>query len=544
MRSLIFFTLTVLTQLSFSQDRSKVDFQQDINSVTVTLDGKKLFINTTRWNPKAYGPYVRDYLIYDFQSRSVRMFKEAGPFGGLSPNGRYFLTTKLRFMDMKRSPYKTTLVDLETGEQKVWEDEHFGLAVYDDGHVLATKAKNRKSIARVEEFKTLYLYNPDGEGKARELIDKKESLEKDAYLSAENVPANPEFFQLLSPDQLSSWGGDLINNSRYPQFDLFDLKTGAKTEFVIRFPDDTTSLPTNQILAVEGKNAILRRESRKNKGQWTDYFVNAGTGEKQGIANQDTHTTPAQYQLLNGKVYQFDNSGTLVTRFETSSGKAISDKVWYPKIPRAMLTEEKYKYAIASDKYLVIVPSERTGRTAEMLIYDLTTNAVVDNFILYKKDKPKTVASASAPAKKLYKSNLLNSYDRMSLPYTVRNPSGREVTGLSGASSIGRGQVFAIGMIGTTANKNPILLSLTRYTASNGSQVSTYYVSVFDENGVHQRTKEIGTVQRSSSGRTFAVVNFKIQREQYNTFTIVGEQQFEQRKTPFKLTIEPSGNIH
>lgn len=210
-----------------------------------------------------------------------------------------------------------------------------------------------------------------------------------------------------------------------------------------------------------------------------------------------------------------------------------------------MLNGSDYRFTIASDKYLVAVPTIRTGKEADVIIYDLETEAIVDNFSLYQNDKPKE-AAPSYSTKRLYKSDLLNSYDRLSMPYTLRNPSGRSVTGLPGASSIGGGQVYALGMIGVAAGNSdaPILLSLTRHTASNGSVVSTYHVSVFDKDGNFKSSKAIGNVEQSSGGRTYAVVNFKIQREAYNTFTIIGEQQFEQRKTPFKITIEPTGNIH
>ncbi len=543
MKHLIIVPFLFLVHVSLGQTKPEVDFQKDVFSVSTSIDGKKLYIKSDEWHPRAYGPYVRDYLIYDFELKSLRFFPESGPFGGFSPRGKYFLNTKLRYVDMKRAPYRSKLLNLETGDEQVWENEHFALAVYDDGKVLAAKAKNRKSMARVEKLSTLYLHDPRG-GKPKVLIGKKDPLAKPTYVSSSGVEADRHFFHLLSPDNLSSWGGSLYNEHYSSTvFNWYDFTDGSKKEVRFKFPGDTTSLPSNAILAVNGQNAILRRGSRKNKGQWLDYFVSGESGEKQGIGNQDTHTKPAQYQMVENRVYQFDQAGTIVTRFEIKSGGVVSDRVWYPKIPRAILNAESYKYRIASDKYLIAVPSKRTGKVADVIIYDLDNDAVVDNFSLYQKDKPKKVAS-SYSTKKLYKSDLLNNYDRLSLPYTLYNPSGREVTGMAGASNIGGGQVFAIGMIGTTARGNPILLSLTRYKASNGSVVSTYYVSVFDENGAYKGGRKIGSVERSSAGRTYAVVNFKIQREPYNTFSIVGEQQFEQRKTPFKLTIEPSGNIH
>ena len=538
-----FFLFLFTSQLCFGQDRSKIDFQKDVQSVKTTLDGKKLIIKSKKWHPRPYGPEVRDYVIYDFESKSIRFFSEAGPYGGLSPHGKYFLNTKLRYLDMKRAPFKSSLLNLETGKETAWENENFALMAYDNETVLATKAKNLKSMARVEKFSTLYIHDLNG-GKPLSVLSKKEELSKASYLTLDNVDADRHFFHLLSPDYLTSWGNPYNEHYSSTVFNWYDLRTGNKKEIRFKFPGDTTSLPSNLLLAVNGQHAILRRESRKHKSTWLDYFVSAVTGEKQGIANQDTHTSPAQYQMINSKIYQIDNAGTMVTRFETSSGNAINDKVWYPKISQALVAGANYQFAVASDQYLVAVPVKRTGEEDQVVIYDLITDVLVDSFTLHKRDKPKESVSSSYTTKKLYKSDLLNNYDRLSLPYILRNPSGREVTGLSGATSIGVGQVFAIGMIGTTAHKSPILLSLTRYTASNGSVVSTYYVSVFDENGIVKSNREIGTVQRSSAGRTFAAVNFKIQREQYNTFTIVGEQQFEQRKTEFKLTIEPSGNIH
>ena len=395
----------------------------------------------------------------------------------------------------------------------------------------------------MDEFSTLYIHYPKG-GKPKSLVGKKETLGKPSYLTTpKSLAADDDFYHLLTPDRLHSWGGELYSEAGYPTYHYYDLSTGAKKTTTIRFEGDTTTLPKRQLLVVNGAQGVLRSGSRKNKDQWIDYFISVETGEKQGISNHDTHSTPAQYQMAGTKLYQFNGDGTIITRFETGTGKAISDKVWYPQIPRAMLTEDAYRFAIASGQFLFVIPSKRTGKEAQALVYDLTTNAVIDSFVLFKKDQPKVVTAAT-PTKQLYKSDLLNSYDRISLPYQSGYASGRDVTGLSGSGYIGSGKVYAVGMIGKTASGNPILLSLTRYTASNGSEVSTYYVSVFDKNGVHKGSKQIGTVQRSSSGRTFAVVKFRIQREKYNTFTIVGEQQFEQRKTPVKLTIEPSGNIH
>lgn len=540
----LFFFLTISMN---AQDRSKVDFQKDIRSIKTTLDGKKLIIKSKRWHPKMLGPYVRDFLIYDFESKSIRFFSEAGSFGGFSPNANYFMDTKLKYNYSKRAPYTVTLKDLRSNEKQTWDNEHFGLAVYDNRQVLATSAKTDKGAARVDGFRTLYTYDPTTE-KSTQLLGKKEVLGKELYSTDHGIDAGHDFFQLLSPDQLTSWGGDLVYTSYgMTAINIYDLSNGDKKQFVVSFPDDTTSLPKNLVLAVDGESAIMRRSSRKNKNQWVDYFITADSEKKLGISNQDSHTKPPNYQMINGKVYQFDTSSGITTRFKkNSTGLIASDRVWYPKIPRAMLNGSAYKYTIAADKYLVAVPTKRTGTAADVIIYNLDTDAVIDNFTLYKNDKPKEKAS-SYSTKTLYKSNLLNSYDRLSLPYTLRNPSGREVTGLSGASSIGGGgQVFAIGMIGTAApaSNGPILLSLTRYTASNGSQVSTYYVSVFDKDGNYEASKKIGSVERSSAGRTYAVVNFKILRKPYNTFSIVGEQQFEQRKTAFEITIEPTGNIH
>lgn len=543
MKYFVFSLLLFVTQLSFSQDRSKVDFQKDVRSIKTTLDGKKLIIKSKKGSRSSLGANWRDYLIYDFESKSIRFFSRTGPFGGFSPNANYFIYTGLQYSDRKRGPYKVTLLNLATDQKQSWDNEHFGLAVYDDGKVLASKAKTYKGAARIDDFKTLYLYDPET-GKSKEILGKKEPLGKELYSTDHGIDAGPNFFQLLSPDNLTSWGGDLYNTG-YGTYKFYDLRDGSKKEFRIPFPDDTTSRPKNLVLEVDGTSAIMRRSSRKNDGQWLDYFITADSDKKIGISNQDTHVTPAHYQMINGKIYQFSGANGIVTRFKIGSmGLPISDRVWYTKIPRAMLNGAEYRYTFASEKYLVGVPTKRTGEAADVIIYNLYTDEVVDNFSLYQKDKPKETAS-SYSTKTLYKSDLLNSYDYMSLPYTSGYGSGREVTGLSGASSIGGGgQVFAIGKIGSTASGYPILLSLTRYTASNGSEVSTYYVSIFDKEGNYKASKEIGTVQRSSAGRTFAVVNFKVQSEPYNTFSIVGEQQFEQRKTPFKITIEPSGNIH
>lgn len=547
MRYLVISLLLTLASTSFAQNRTKVDFEKDVRSIKTTLDGKKLIVKSKKWKRPGLGPSWRDYLVYDFESKSIRFFSRTGPYGGFSPNANYFVETEMSYADRKRGPYEVTLLNLATDEKKSWENEHFGLAVYDDGKVLASKAKTYKGSASLDNLTTLYLYDPNGSDKPKELVGKKEVLAKWLYNYDYGLDTDSEFFQWLSPDNLTSWGGDLYSESyRFVSLKLYDLENGGQKDVIVSFDDDTTSLPANTILAVDGKSAMMRRGSRKNKDQWLDYFITA-SGEKMGISNQDTHTVPAHYQMLNGKIYQFNSTGTVVTRFvKNSTGLIHSDRVWYTKIPQAMLNGANYKFALASEQYLVGVPTKRTGEVADVIIYDLNAEAVVDNFALYQKDKPKEAAS-SYSTKTLYKSDLLNSYDDISLPYTLRNPSGRQVTGLSGASSIGGGgQVFAIGKIGVAAAASgaPILLSLTRYTASNGSEVSTYYVSVFDKNGNYKASKEIGTVQRSSAGRTYAVVNFKIQREPYNTFSIIGEQQFEQRKTAFKITIEPTGNIH
>lgn len=545
MRYLIISLLLTLASTSFAQNRTKVDFEKDVRSIKTTLDGKKLIVKSKKWKRPGLGPSWRDYLVYDFESKSIRFFSRTGPYGGFSPNANYFVETEMSYVDSKRGPYEVTLLNLATDEKKTWKNEHFGLAVYDDGKVLATKAKTYKGAASVDSFKTLYFYDPKTE-LSEVLLDKKEQLWKELYSTDHGIDADRDFFQLLSPDKLTSWGGDLYNTG-YGTYKYYDLKKGSKKEFRIVFPNDTTSRPINLVLAVDGASAILRRSSRKNKGQWLDYFISADSDKKMGISNQDTHTVPAHYQMLNGKIYQFNSTGTVVTRFvKNSTGLIHSDRVWYTKIPPAMLNGADYNFTLASERYLVGVPTKRTGEVADVIIYDLNAEAVVDNFALYQKDKPKEAVS-SYSTKTLYKSDLLNSYDDISLPYTLRNPSGRQVTGLSGASSIGGGgQVFAIGKIGVAAAASdaPIILSLTRYTASNGSEVSTYYVSVFDKDGNYKASKEIGTVQRSSAGRTYAVVNFKIQREPYNTFSIIGEQQFEQRKTAFRITIEPTGNIH
>lgn len=543
MRYLVFFLLILFFHQSFAQKRDKPDFKYGVRSVKTTLDGKKLIIKSFRWHRPGSGPYTREYLIYDFESESIRFFEKVGPYGGFSPNAKYFLNTKLSYLHMKKSPYESKLLNMETNKELSWKNEHFALAVYDDGNVLATKAKTVKSIAKVSRFQTLYLYNPKG-GKPQELIGKKESLENEIYGKDQGIDADPKFFQLLSPDNLTSWGGNIYNTDyRTTSFNVYDLTTGSKKEVRVNFPD-TTKLPKNLVLMVDGESAMMRRGSRGNDAQWQDYFIHAGSEKAVAMSSHETHKTPVQYQMLNDKLYQFDNENGVIMRFNTSSGLPVSDKVWYPKIPQGMLIGQYYRYAVAADKYLVAVPSKRLEEVGDVIIYDLETNAVVDNFSLYQKEKPKEAAS-SYSTKTLYKSDLLNSYDRLSLPYTLGNPSGRQVTGLSGASSIGGGgQVFAIGQIGSTASGNLILLSLSRYTASNGSEVSTYYVSIFDKDGNYKNGKEIGNVQRSSVGRTYAVVNFKIQREPYNTFSIVGEQQFEQRKTAFKITIEPTGNIH
>lgn len=547
MRYFIFSLLFTLSSLSFAQIRHKADFEKDIRSVKTTLDGKKLIIKSKKWRQSGLGPRWRDYLIYDFESKSIRFLSRRGPYGGFSPNANYFLETEMSYVDRKRGPYEVTLWNLDTDKTQSWENEHFGLAVYDDGKVLASKAKTYKGGANLDELKTLYLYDPKGSNKPKELVGKKEVLAKWLYNYDYGLDTDSEFFQWLSPDNLSSWGGDLYSkSSRFVSLKLYDLENGNQKDFIVSFDGDTTSLPENIILAVDGDQAILRRRSRENEGQWLDYYISADSGKKMGISNQDTHAVPAHYQMLNGNIYQFNSTGTVVTRFvKNSTGLIHSDRVWRTKIPQAMLNGEEYKFTLASEKYLVGVPTKRTGATADLIVYDLNTESVVDNFPIYQKDKPKE-AESSYSTKTLYKSDLLNSYDRLSMPYTLRNPSGRSVTGLPGASSIGGGQVFAIGMIGVAAGASdaPILLSLTRYTASNGSEVSTYYVSVFDKDGNYKASKEIGKVERSSAGRTYAVVNFKIQREAYNTFTIIGEQQFEQRKTAFKITIEPTGNIH
>lgn len=547
MRYLIVLLLITFSSLCFSQDRTKVDFEKDVRSVKTTLDGEKLIIKSKKWRRPGLGPKWRDYLVYDFDSKSVRFFSRTGPYGGFSPNANYFVETEMSYVDRKRGPYEVTLLNLNTNQKQSWQNKHFGLAVYDDGRVLASKAKTDKGSASVDNLSSLYLHDPLGGTEPKELVGKKEVLAKWLYNYDYGLDTDSEFFQWLSPDNLSSWGGDLYSKSyRFVSLKLYDLEKGGKKDVIVSFEDDTTSLPENTILAVGGKQAILRRGSRENEGQWLDYFINADSDQKLGISNQDTHTAPAHYQMIDDKVYQFNSTGTVVTRFvKNSTGLIHSHKVWYPKIPKAMLNGADYRFTVASDKYLVAVPTKRTGELADVIIYDLNTEAVVDNFALYKADKPKEKTS-SYSTKTLYKSDLLNSYDRLSLPYTLRNPSGRQVTGLSGASSIGRGEVYALGMIGiAAANSNaPILLSLTRYTASNGSVVSTYHVSVFDKDGNFKSSKAIGNVEQSSGGRTYAVVNFKIQREAYNTFTIIGEQQFEQRKTPFKITIEPTGNIH
>jgi len=544
MKYFVFSLLITLSSLTFAQNRFNADFEKDVRSIRTTLDGKKLIIKSKKWQKPGLGPSWRDYLVYDFESKSIRFFSRTGPYGGFSPNANYFVETEMSYLDRKRGPYEVTLLNLNTNEKKSWENEHFGLAVYDDGKVLATKAKTYKGSASVDVLSGVYLYNPEGgkKQKPKELIGKKEVLAKWLYNYDYGLDTDSEFFQLLSPDNLSSWGGDLYNTG-YGIYKFYDLVNGNKQEFRVSFPGDTTSRPTNLVLAVDGKSAIMRKGSRENKEQWQDYFINADSGEKEPMSNHNTHKVPVHYQMKDGEIYQFDKENGVVMRFNTSSGSLVSDKVWYTKIPQTMLNGEDYKFVIASDKYMAAIPTKRTGKVADVIIYDLDTDAVVDNFPLYQKDKPKETAS-SYSTKTLYKSDLLNSYDYMSLPYTSGYASGREVTGLSGASSIGGGQVFAIGQVGSTASGNLILLSLTRYTASNGSEVSTYYVTIFDKDGNYKNSKEIGNVQRSSGGRTFAVVNFKVQREPYNTFSIVGEQQFEQRKTAFKITIEPSGNIH
>jgi hypothetical protein len=545
MKYLVFITLIFIVNLSIGQTRSKVDFEKDVNSIKTTLDGNRLIIKSDKWQKPGLGPSWRDYLVYDFESKSIRFFSRKGPYGGFSPNANYFVETKMSYVDRKRGPYEVTLLNLTTNQKQSWKNEHFGLAAYDDGRVLVSRARTYKGSASVDDLSGLYLYDPKEGNKPVELLGKKEPLEREMYNYDYGFPTDPKFFQWLSPDHLSSWGGNLYNEFSYPVFNYYDLKNGSKQQVVVRLLEDTVSLPTNKVLAIDGNSAIMRRGSRKNKHQWLDYFITADSDKKMGISNQDTHVVPAHYQMINGQIYQFDTQSGITTRFrKNSTGLIASDRVWYPKIPRAMLNGSEYRFTIAADKYLVAVPTKRTGEVADVIVYDLVADAVVDNFTLYQKDKPKETAS-NYSTKTLYKSDLLNSYDYMSLPYTSSYASGREVTGLSGASSIGGGgQVFAIGQFGFTASENLILLSLTRYKASNGSEVSTYYVSIFDKDGNYKTGKEIGKIERSSGGRTYAVVNFKVQREPYNTFSIVGEQQFEQRKTPFKITIEPTGTIH
>ncbi|WP_323756777.1 hypothetical protein [Roseivirga sp.] len=545
MKYLFFFLLIILSHLSFAQDKAKVDFQKNILSVNTTLDGKKIIIKSIAWHKPGAGPNMRDYLVYDFESREVRFFSQAGPYGGFSPNANYFLNTKLIYAHNARGPYEVTLLNLNNNKEESWRDEHFGLAVYDDGKILATKAKTSKITTVIDSFSTLYLYSLE-EGEGKQLLGKKEPLDNEYFYDNYSRDADPEFFQLLSPDNLSSWGGNLYNedSGRSTAFNFYNLRDGSKKEVKLSF-SDTTYLFRNTILTVNGESAMMRREMTRYKGQWQDYFIHASSGKKLAMSNNITHKTPVHYQMKDDNIYQFDNEDGVVMRFNTSTGLPVSDKLFFPKIPQTLLRGEEFEFTIASEKYLVAVPTSRTGEATDVIIYDLETNEVVDNFTIYKKDKLKeAVSTSSYSTKTLYKSDLLNSYDDLSLPYTLANPSGRSVTGLSGASSIGGGQVFAIGKIGATASKSLILLSLTRNTASNGSVASTYYVSVFDKDGNHKTSKEIGKVEQSSAGRVYAVVNFKIERGLNNTFTIIGEQQFEQRKTPFKITIEPSGNIH
>ncbi|WP_323756778.1 hypothetical protein [Roseivirga sp.] len=544
MRYFVFFLLIILSHLSLAQDRAKVDFEKDVRSVKTTLDGKKLIIKSKKWSNTALGSSWRDYLIYDFESKSINFFSRTGPYGGFSPNANYFIETELSYVDRKRGPYEVTLLNMASNEKQSWKNENFGLAVYDNGKVLASNAKTYKGGASVDSFSTLYIYDPQTKGK-REVVGKKELLEKELYSKDHGIDAEQKFFHLMSPDNLSSWGGELYSKYYTEFLNYYDFRDGSKQAFNIRFADDTTSSPERLVLMVDGKSAMMRVTSRRNDDQWQDYFIRADSDKKLAMSNHITHKTPVHYQMQDNIIYQFDNEDGVIMRFNTSSGLPVSDKLFFPKIPKAMLNGEEYRFTIASEKYLVATPTKRTGEVADVIIYDLENNAVVDNFALYQKDKPKETTS-SYSTKTLYKSDLLNSYDRLSLPYTLGDPSGRQVTGLSGASSIGGGEVFAIGMIGVAAGASdaPILLSLTRYKASNGSEVSTYYVSVFDKDGNYKTSKEIGSVQQSNTGRTYAAVNFKIQREAYNTFTIIGEQQFEQRKTPFKITIEPSGNIH
>tara|TARA_A100000171_G_scaffold52999_1_gene75264 strand:- start:13458 stop:15032 length:1575 start_codon:yes stop_codon:yes gene_type:complete len=516
-RYIIFF---LFIALAVSQTKAQsISFYGGISSIKTSTDGRYLIL--ADGPVSAHNGQYQNILVYDAHNRTSNFLAENSTYGGFSGAMSY-----MAFSSIGRSGIdiisKSSLVNIESGKVNSLSNEHFIIGVYDDGRVLATKAKIEKKYPATKSQSGLYIYDPSSR-ETMQIMSEKVDLEK--YLASAHK---------FSPDYHFLWkyeGG----------FEVYDLRNAKKIGIEPQLPN--IGFSRARLSTIDGSKAVISRLKPLDP-EWDDYYFDAENNEL--ILLGDQNKPKMGYKFFGGNLYSIDVENRVVSRLKKEGDKFVEDASWSFSSVNNRMKGEQYQFELISEINLAAIPSKKQT-DANMLLVDLRSNEITDDLNLYP-SKVSTVTSTpkpTVPQRPLYNSNLLNSYNLLRLPWALdyNTLQGRSVNGLDGASDIGgilNGNLSAIGEIGQTQEGDLILLSMWRGIVS-GSDVSWFKVSVFGTDGTHKRTENIGVTQKSRGAIT-AQIEFNI-RTEGNTTVIRAYQTNGSSLDSYKLIVNASGNI-
>ena len=175
-RYIIFFLFIALV---VSQTKAQsISFYGGISSIKTSTDGRYLIL--ADGPVSAHNGQYQNILVYDAHNRTSNFLAENSTYGGFSGAMSY-----MAFSSIGRSGIdiisKSSLVNIESGKVNSLSNEHFIIGVYDDGRVLATKAKIEKKYPATKSQSGLYIYDPSSR-ETMQIMSEKVDLEK--YLAS------------------------------------------------------------------------------------------------------------------------------------------------------------------------------------------------------------------------------------------------------------------------------------------------------------------------------------------------------------------------
>lgn len=493
----IYFVLLFTLTLSLAQGQTKepfINLDRGIGEIR-TAPGQRYLqlIGPTYRGPTPNA--MKAFLIFDFETGKADYYKEQNSYTSFSPNYSYFASSLAEDIGPNRVSYSNTLKALKGGARgRTPSNDYMVLEVFDDGDVLATKAKT-DGMGSVKSQSGLYLLDSKT-GSATEIFGKK--LDSRSYMDQGHTAFSP------SKDQF--W------KEKYLEIEVVDFPS-AKVSTIKPQIDGMKITNVNDISAVNGQYGIIKITiSGHPQYKYFYALLNPDSGKVAVIGEgSNEYTATRNFWLGEDKLYEImaDEKKVDVYNIQNSqpefygsySFETIGDRLNGPNA-----------FAIGGDEKLAIIPTEYRQDGA-MIIFDLKSQFIEFEVPVFVKDPAKTSAIASGPqkpVKKVFNNVFLNSFDPLPLPYILDygRLQGRAVTLPNGNAA------SAIGLLGYTAQGHPIVLTMRRYMMAS-SDNSRFSVSIYDENAKFIAGRELGYTQLVN-GQATAKVVFAISRSGNN----------------------------